>query len=98
MSRPALTPEQIRQLLNDNGLTLENVFKALGTTFGDCVNHFAANSNDPAVRAARELHRDGDLEFDSLGIVISRSVDPYGDYAMAWKWVEYDKENNDADD
>lgn len=27
--RPALTPEQIRQLLNDNGLTLEDVAKAM---------------------------------------------------------------------
>jgi hypothetical protein len=71
---------------------LRALLDAHGYTFGDCVNAFAANPDHPTVVAAREqYHREGELEFDDPGVVVSES-DDNGDYVMCWRWVEYDKE------
>ncbi len=77
--------------------TLSQQLEALidaGLSFGQALNLFAARQRrdepelDVYVAAARaEHHRDGDLEIDDPGVIVSAGEDP-GAYVLAWVWVE----------
>ncbi|MFC5342909.1 hypothetical protein ACETK8_20075 (plasmid) [Brevundimonas staleyi] len=65
-----------------------------GLTFGQALNRFAAlqRRDEPALdryvdRARETWHRDGAVEIDDPGVIVSDSEDP-GAYVLAWVWVD----------
>lgn len=72
---------------------LETLIDA-GLSFGQALNLFAARQRrdepelDAYVAAARtDHHRDGELEIDDPGVIVSAGEDR-GAYVLAWVWVE----------
>lgn len=74
----ALTPARSDALLE--------AYRKAGGEIGDCIRVFATPNTHPLVEAAREKHRDGEVEFDDH-VVLSEGEDS-GAYALAWVWVE----------
>ncbi len=77
--------------------TLEAQLGALidaGLTFGQALNLFAARQRrdapdlDRYVEGARMTwHRDGAVEVDDPGVIVSEGADD-GAYVLAWLWVD----------
>jgi hypothetical protein len=62
--------------------------KAQGMTFGECINAFAADDDNPFVRCAQEQANEGTLEVDSKTVV---SDSENGAYVQAWVWVSFNQ-------
>jgi hypothetical protein len=65
-----------------------------GLTYGQAVNLFAARQrrDEPHLdayiaRARDQWHRDGEVEIDDPGVIVSAGDDP-GAYVLAWVWVD----------
>lgn len=74
------------------GQQLETLIDA-GLSFGQALNIFAARQRrdepelDGFIQAARlEHHRDGEVEIDDPGVIVSAGEDP-GAYVLAWVWT-----------
>ncbi len=65
-----------------------------GLTFGQALNQFAARQrrDEPELdayvaRAREQWHRDGEVEIDDPGVIVSAGADA-GAYVLAWVWVD----------